>query len=76
MGFVDWIGFIGFGEENSPSDPPKSVFGGRDLLPTVTSIRSTSFQVGPGNLDGWVGFWFPMDTLTTFMENIKNCNKK
>ena len=29
-----------FEEENSPSDPPKSVFGGGDPSPTVTSVGS------------------------------------
>ena len=43
MGFVGRIGFIGFGEENSPSDPPKSLFGGGDLLLIVTGIRSAGF---------------------------------
>ena len=76
MGFVSRIRFIEFGEENSPSDPPKSLFGGGDLPPIVTGIGSTGFRVSSGNLDKWVGFWVSMDTLTTFIENIKNYNKK
>jgi len=38
-------GSSGFGEENLPSDPPKSVFGGEDPPPTVTGIGLASFQV-------------------------------
>ena len=56
------LGISGFEEENPPSDLSKSVFGGGDPFPTVTSIRSAGFRVGPGGLGGWVGFWVPVDT--------------
>ena len=52
----------GFGEENPPSDPPKSVFCGEDPPPNVTGVRSAGFQVGPGGLGGWVSFRFLMDS--------------
>ena len=66
-GLLSWVssvksGISGFEEENPPSDPPKSVFGGGDPSPTVTNIGSTYFWVGPSGLGGWVGFWVPVDT--------------
>ena len=42
-------GISGFEEENPPSDPPKSVFTGEDLSPTVTGIRS-AWAVWAGGL--------------------------
>ena len=54
MGFVGRIRFIGFGEENSPSDPPKSLFCGKDLPPIVTGIGSAGFSSQPRQF-GWVG---------------------
>ena len=38
------LGISGFEEENLPSDPLKSVFGGGDPSPTVTGIGSTGFE--------------------------------
>ena len=69
FGLLSWdsavgSGSSGFGEENSPSDWPKSVFGGEDSLSTVTSIGSAGFRVGLGGLGRWVSFWFPVDSLT------------
>ena len=52
----------GFGKGNPPSDSPKSIFQGKDPLPTVTGVGSTGFRVGPGGLDGWVGFRFQVDS--------------
>ena len=54
----------GFEEENPPSDPPKSVFGGRDPSPTVIGVWLAGYRVGPGCLGGWVGFQVLMDTPT------------
>ena len=51
-----------FEEENPPSDPPKSVFGGGDRSSTDTGVESTGFRVEPGGLGGWVGFRVPVDT--------------
>ena len=58
-GLLSWVSSVGsgissFDEENPPSDPPKSVFGGGDPSPTVIGIGSVGFQVGPGGLGGWV----------------------
>ena len=55
----------GFEEENLPSDPPKSVFGGGDPSPTVTSIGLADFWVGLGGLGRWVGSRVVMDTPTS-----------
>ena len=58
-------GSSGFGEENLPSDPPKSVFGGEDPPPIVTGIGLASFRVNSGGLGKWVGFLFPVDSPTS-----------
>ena len=57
-------GSSGFGEENPPSNPPKSVFCGEDLPLTITSVGSVGFRVGPSSLGGWVGFRFLVDNPT------------
>ena len=65
---LSWVSSVGsissdFGEENLPCDPPKSVFRGEDLLPTVTGVESAGFQVDSGGLGEWVGFRFLVDSL-------------
>ena len=55
-------GSSGFGEENPPSDPPKSVFCGEDPPPNVTGVGSADFQVDLGGLGGWVNFRFLVDS--------------
>ena len=67
FGLLSWVlsvglGISGFEEENLPSNPPKSVFGGGDLSPTITSVGSAYFWVDLGGLSWWVGFWVLMDT--------------
>ena len=57
-------GSSGFGKGNPPSDPPKSIFKGKDPPPTVTSVGSVGFRVGSGGLGGWVSFQFPVDSPT------------
>ena len=64
---LSWVssvgsGSSGFGEENPPSDSPKSVFCGEDPPPIVTGVRSVDFQVGLGGLGGWVNFRFLVDS--------------
>ena len=66
-GLLSWVssvgsGSSGFGEENLPSVPPKSVFCGEDPPSNVTGIRSAGFRVGPGGLGGWVSFRFLVDS--------------
>ena len=55
-------GSSGFREENPPSDPPKSVFRGKDPPPTVTGVGSTGFRVSSSSLGGWVSFRFLVDS--------------
>ena len=45
---LSWVSLVessslGFGEENPPFNPPKPVFGGKDLTLIATDIRSASF---------------------------------
>ena len=66
-GLLSWVSLVGsdilgFKEENPPSDPPKSVFRGKDPPPTVTGVELAGFWVGPDGLNGWVGFRFLMDS--------------
>ena len=68
-GLLSWVssirlGSLGFGEENSPSDLPKSVFGVEDPSSIVTDIGLASFQGGLGGLGGLVDFRFPVDSPT------------
>ena len=55
-------GSSGFGEENPPSDPPKLVFRGKDLPPTVIGVGLAGFWVGPVGLGRWISFWFLVDS--------------
>ena len=55
-------GSSGFGKGNPLSDPPKSVFQGKDPSPTVTDVGSAGFRVGPSSLGGWVSFRFLVDS--------------
>ena len=65
-GLLSWVSSVGLGisgfEEENPSDPPKSVFGGGDQFSTVTGIESTNFRVSPSGLGGWVSLQVPVDT--------------
>ena len=66
-GLLSWVSSVGsgissFDEENLPSDPPKSVFGGGDPSPTITGIESAGFRVGSSGLGGWVDSRVPVDT--------------
>ena len=58
-------GSSGFGEENPPSDPPKSVFRLEDPSLSVTGVESVGFRVGSGDLGRWVGFQFQLDSPTS-----------
>ena len=66
-GLLSWVLSVGsdisgFDEENEQSNPPKSVFGGGDLSPTVTGVESTGFRVDPGGLSRWVSSRVGVDT--------------
>ena len=54
----------------------KSGFGGGDPSPTVTSIESASFRVGPGGLGGWVGSRVPVDTPSFRSMKVENNDPK
>ena len=48
FGLLSWVssiesGISGFEEENPPSDPPKSVFGGRDPSPIILASGQPIF---------------------------------
>ena len=59
-------GSSGFGEDNPPSNPPKSVFRGKDSQSTVTG-GSVGFWVSLGGLGGWVDFRFLVDSPNDIM---------
>ena len=59
-------GLSSFGEENPPSNLPKSVFRGKDLPSTVTG-KSVGFRVSLGGLGGWVDFRFLVDSPNDIM---------
>ena len=66
-GLLSWVlsvgtGILGFEEENSPSNLPKSVFGGGDPSPTVIGVGSASFRVGSISLGRWVNSRVLVDT--------------
>ena len=65
-GLLSWVSLVGsdilgFKEENPPSDPPKSVFGGRDPSLTVTSVGSAWVIWKGGSIFRFL--WIPLGRI-------------